>query len=766
MLHNLSFVKLITCFVNVLLMGSALGQACGIQFVDAKTADPIPGLIISIRSQQDTRGIQRMTDHNGYVYLDENWSKHTHLWVRNKGMGYEENEHEIKEINCSKSPVIQLKSKDLETSEVVVTASHQQQSIDQSVQIVRVIDEKKIQAMGAISLVEALGNELNIQLSRDNVLGSGVSIQGLAGQNVKILIDGVPVLGRLDGNIDISQINMANVERIEIIEGPMSVNFGSDALAGTINIITKKSTQVGFHANAKLFYETLGNYNAQAAMRIIRGKHSFGLDFARFFFEGWNPNQPFAAYPKITLADTTRMHQWNPKEQYFGTIFHKFDNKKFSTTTSLNGYYEKIINRGKPILPYFITAFDDTYITYRNSLTNETSWSTGKSWRFNSVIGISGFERRKNTYTVDLTNLNPQLVGQASMHDTTCMHQILNRVSAIRFSENGKLSYEMGYEVSTESMLGRRILDGKQDMWYSDFYSTLEWSPNKAWSIKPGVRYGYNSVYRSRPVMSIQTRYAWKKWIAKATLGTGFRAPSIKELHFEFIDVNHNIVGNPNLTAEHSWNAQTSFSNRIKISESVLRLEGKAFFNRLFNQIQLANVAGSTEYTYFNLANAITTGGSFTAALNIKALNISGGMAYTSYNQSLGELDMSQFLGYLEFNGSANYRIEKHNATINVFYRSTGQQPFFYIDVDGNLEQGSVSPFHFLDLTFVKSSPNKAFDFTLGFRNLLNVRAIPIAGSLSSGAHTQTVSQMNVARGMSIFGSIAYQINRNKTERK
>ena len=48
------------------------------------------------------------------------------------------------------------------------------------------------------------------------------------------------MIGRLNGNIDLSQVNLLNVKRIEIVEGPLSVNYGSDALGGTINIITKK----------------------------------------------------------------------------------------------------------------------------------------------------------------------------------------------------------------------------------------------------------------------------------------------------------------------------------------------------------------------------------------------------------------------------------------------------------------------------------------------------------------------------------------------
>ena len=59
------------------------------------------------------------------------------------------------------------------------------------------------------------------------------------------MIDDVAVIGRLNGNIDLSQINLNNVERIEIVEGPLSVEYGTDALAGTINLITK-STENNF----------------------------------------------------------------------------------------------------------------------------------------------------------------------------------------------------------------------------------------------------------------------------------------------------------------------------------------------------------------------------------------------------------------------------------------------------------------------------------------------------------------------------------------
>ncbi|MBK9274597.1 MAG: TonB-dependent receptor plug domain-containing protein [Flavobacteriales bacterium] len=90
--------------------------------------------------------------------------------------------------------------------------------------------------MAANTLGEALRNELTVRLGQDNILGTAVSMQGLGGENVKVLVDGVPVIGRQDGNLDLAQLDLTGIERVEVVEGPLSVNYGTNALAGTINL--------------------------------------------------------------------------------------------------------------------------------------------------------------------------------------------------------------------------------------------------------------------------------------------------------------------------------------------------------------------------------------------------------------------------------------------------------------------------------------------------------------------------------------------------
>ena len=127
----------------------------------------------------------------------------------------------------------------------VITAQYEETSKEKAVNKIKVINREKIDALAAVNLGDVLKNELNIRLSQDNVLGTFMSLQGISGQNVKILVDGIPVIGRLNGSIDVSQINLNDIERIEIVEGPLSVNYGTDALAGTINLITKKKSNNG-----------------------------------------------------------------------------------------------------------------------------------------------------------------------------------------------------------------------------------------------------------------------------------------------------------------------------------------------------------------------------------------------------------------------------------------------------------------------------------------------------------------------------------------
>ncbi|HRH39503.1 MAG TPA: TonB-dependent receptor plug domain-containing protein, partial [Flavobacteriales bacterium] len=145
--------------------------------------------------------------------------------------------------------------------EFVVTGQYRPGSPEAAVHKLRVIDAQQIKRMAANNLGDALRNQLNIRLAQDNVLGSSLNMQGLGGENVKILIDGVPVTGRLNGNVDLSQMDLTGIERIELVEGPLSVNYGTNALAGTINLITRKRGGASATLKGSAYAEHIGRLN-------------------------------------------------------------------------------------------------------------------------------------------------------------------------------------------------------------------------------------------------------------------------------------------------------------------------------------------------------------------------------------------------------------------------------------------------------------------------------------------------------------------------
>ena len=127
-------------------------------------------------------------------------------------------------------------------NELIVTGQYKPQSVKNSVYQVRVINNERIKQSGATNIQQVLNNQIGFRFSSDNTLGtSDVQLMGMSGRNVKILLDGVPMIDRGDIRESLNQVDINTIERIEIVEGPMSVSYGSDALAGVINIITKKN---------------------------------------------------------------------------------------------------------------------------------------------------------------------------------------------------------------------------------------------------------------------------------------------------------------------------------------------------------------------------------------------------------------------------------------------------------------------------------------------------------------------------------------------
>jgi len=125
---------------------------------------------------------------------------------------------------------------------LVVTGSRVDSRTDATVVRTEVIDSETIRDRGATTLADVLQQQQGVQVNSSLGTGEQVSMDGLDGKYVLILVDGRPVNGRTNDRIDISRLPVTpnNIERVEIVRGPMSALYGSEAIGGVINIITKR----------------------------------------------------------------------------------------------------------------------------------------------------------------------------------------------------------------------------------------------------------------------------------------------------------------------------------------------------------------------------------------------------------------------------------------------------------------------------------------------------------------------------------------------
>ena len=182
-------------------------------------------------------------------------------------------------------------------NEVVITAQITEINKEDAIQNIKVIGSDILSSGLFENLSDVLKYSSIFNITQDNILGSSIVLQGVSGQGVKILIDDVPVIGRINGNIDVSQISLSNVERIEIVEGPLSVYYGTDALAGTINIITKKDYPKGLRSNINTYYESVGRYNADISLSYNLKNQTLFSSIGRNYFSGWSKGDPFQLIP-------------------------------------------------------------------------------------------------------------------------------------------------------------------------------------------------------------------------------------------------------------------------------------------------------------------------------------------------------------------------------------------------------------------------------------------------------------------------------------
>src|SRR5690554_3984231 len=747
-------------FISILLLfftSFVFGQT--ITVIALEDSQPLPGARSDIKLEN--RVYNFSTSFQGELILEKKFLQ-TPLKMTISFSNYVTKE--LKRLVVSKDTTIALASAIKEFDEVAITAQYKSQLVEKAVHHIKIIDRQKIESMAAQDLKDVLTNELNVRLGEDNILGSSMQLQGIGGENVKILIDGVPLTGRLNGNIDLSQIPLENIERIEIVEGPLSVSYGTDALAGTINIITKKNQAKQFEVNSNNYFESSGKVNNTISLGWQIKKHQIRLEGGRHFFDGWDPSHKAFHFDSKPIADSSRVMQWNPKEQLFGGINYRYNRKNTLFNYSGQLFNENIINRGKPRPPYQQTAFDDYYQTMRINQRANFQYRFKNNYRLSLIAAYNGYLRRKNTQIRDLTEISDVISGNPSDHDTSQYHSFITRGRLIQTKTDKRINYEVGYDILYEVAHGERILNQQQSIGDYALYATAEYAPFKSLIIRPGIRYGYNSEYKSPVTPSINIKYDFferekQQMSLRASYARGFRSPSIKELHYVFVDINHNIVGNPNLEAEYANHFNLSIHQNVRLKKLKLKNKVVLFYNDIHQLITLAQ-SSATEYSYFNLDRYTTTGLQVESNINYKDIATGIGLGYIGRYNDL-KADDSKSINFLfspEVKFNLQYNWKKAGIQTAVFYKYTGVLPNIRTNEEGELYETQIDDYHMTDLTISKFVWNKRLKFTAGVKNLFDVTSI--TGSASGeGAHAVSSGSVSIGMGRVYHLGIRLQLN-------
>ncbi|MGC4101586.1 TonB-dependent receptor plug domain-containing protein [Ferruginibacter sp.] len=657
-------------------------------------------------------------------------------------------------------------SKQLE--QVIVTGQFKAQSLKKSVYQVRVVNQQRIALSGATNVQQVLNNQLGFRFNNDNTLGtSSVQLLAMSGRNVKILLDGVPMPDRGDTRESLNQVDVNSIERIEIVEGPMSVSYGSDALAGVINIITKKGNGHSLSVTAKAQEETAGSEYYPFS---YKGAHiqNIGITSSvkKWNFSAAGTHNDFDGFGG---DDYGRGKLWRPKEQWFGNGRVGYNNGKINLYYRLDGLHEDISDRQAINFANY-RAIDKYYITNRYMHQLQNQWHISDKAQLSSVLSYTDYERRTKTLRHDFQAGTEVLTTGAGEQDISKLKSFVFR-NTLSYQFSDKFSIQPGIDINYEKVSGDRVAGSPSITDYALFIAA-EIAPTDKINIRPGVRFIKNSVYDAPPAIpSINTKFKLSNTLDfRAAYAYGFRAPALRELYFSFHDANHDIDGNPNLKAEHSNSFNASF-NWAPAQKNEVRFGAVlgGFYNIFNNQIDLASstVNGATVYTYFNVLRSKSAGATLENTINWKNLEATVGFSYIGFynglydDKSYIKDDSRDFLWTPEVNSNIIYNITKLKTRLGLFYKYSGKKPAFAFGTNSSNQDiiyvAKTDAYNLADFT-ITTTVNKFITATGGIKNLFDVTNVNNT-AVSTGVHSSN-GPLALNYGRSYFLGLTFQWNR------
>lgn len=673
--------------------------------------------------------------------------------------------------------------------EVVVTGQYNPQSVKKSVYQVKVISRADIDRQAGNNLADLLNQTLNITVMPNASTGkSGVSLFGLDSQYFKILIDNIPVVNDegLGSNTDLTQLNLDDIQQIEIVEGSMGVEYGANAVSGIINVITKKSSRYKWEVTPFIQEETAGKeYNG-----ITKGRHIRSLRVAHNFNAKWHANAMITANDFDGFLDTKkgrdwlendgqRGYQWLPKQQlnvkgYVGftpntnhRFFYRFEyfdeeTKRYNSVVDPN--YNPATDTSNPI------ASDDIFTSQRFfHLFNA-------SGRFNSGLTYdfsASYQQQKRNVEDFQYLIRTGTKFDVENYEYESRKVWYSRGSMSNFLDNDVIDFQLGYEVNEIRGFASAItgmFDGEnieRTLGNYDVYGSAEINISPKFSVRPGARALLSSKFDTQAAVSLSSRYdLGKGYELRAVVGTCPRLPDYEELYTYFVDVNHDVRGNPDLDPEQGYSAFLHLNKNFVASDKLnFDTKWSGWYIDVQDRIELTVInSAPLQYQFNNIDMFRTFGTSLTTSMNYANWLVNAGFTFSGVSKVLDSstLNNEDFLYSVQANGNIGYTIPKWKTMFSLYAKYVGPQYQFVSQTqeDGSsiLARGKQDQFTWLDATVRKSFAKDKLEVTLGARNLTDIKSINTTAT-QGGAHNGPATSLLMGYGRSYFVKILYKFN-------
>lgn len=568
------------------------------------------------------------TDRNGIFKLNRQSSITSTITI--SAIGYKDQVKKIKAGFKSTPPLTFKMEESVEQlNEVLVTANGRKTTSTATRSLtpikdlpmpIMLIEGKQLEMMGSRRLNEVLQEQTGLALTTDPSGASsslGLQVQGFDASYTMIMIDGQPLIGRNStGILDLTRITVANIDRIEIIKGTSSAMYGSDALAGVVNIITKGDINQGTQGVTAVRYGTNNTLDAtlDASSNIIKDKMSAYVSANYYNTNGYDSD---ASTPGQTLPPFYSYSLQGKLNYNFDTSNVLKTSLRYASRNQHNNYDLDLLGKREDNnIEKDLTAT----VLMRNKIAKKTQLQT--QYYFTK-------------YDANSTSFDPDSNTELSSNK---FRQYFHRFESYANTEfSKKITLTTGLGVNAEILDATRYGDQKQ-MNNSFAYVQVDYKPFKKLGLLSGLRYDIHSIYGNQLSPRFGIRYTVNNnLILKGTAGTGFKAPSFQQLYLSFTNpsAGYTVLGASvfydeitrlqdtgeirdlfpiseeigELKAEHSLSFNLGF---MWMPTSHITLEVNSFHNNINNMIfeELVGMKenGSQLYSYRNIEEAFTQG--------------------------------------------------------------------------------------------------------------------------------------------------------------